>query len=344
MDEPRLRQVFDRIEPSPAQKEAMFHRILTNERRNSPMKKVKKLPVLLAAAILLMSACAFTVMTGLDARILSHLHVPQEDAQLLSPSAVPLDIRMEDNGCTLELTQALADRYCTLLLMEFTAPEGTVLDGDIYRLDNRTACGVSAVTPDGTSIDGWFLNCTLLEDDDPRDNHITLLYSMAPSAEYPTLLGSQVTVSFNVLLDAGRNTVLEGDWACSFPLPAQDSGICYMAEQTIPFQGIDPVLTTLYLSPISVVYELSEGAASLEELANATAREWPAPVLYAGDQVISVDEENFSVHLSYKTDLHVQEDSRFSYRLSQIVDPAQITAVTLFGQTFALDGTSITPR
>lgn len=344
MDETKLRQVFDQIEPSPHQKEAMFNRICTNERRPSPMKKVKKLPALLAAAILLMSACAFTVMTGLDERILNHLHVQQEEAQLLAPSAAPLDIRMEDNGCTLELTQALTDRYCTLLLMEFTAPEGTVLDGSVYTLDNRTACAVTAVTPDSISIDGWFLGCTLLEDDDPQDNHITLLYSMAPSADYPDLLGAQVSLSFNILRDADCSTVLEGDWACSFTLPAQDSGICYTADQTIPFQGIDPVLKTLYLSPISVVYELDEGAASLEALADAINREWPAPVLYAGDQVISVDEEDFSVHLSYKTDLHLQEDSRFSYQLNQIVDPAQITAVTLFGQTFALDGTSITLR
>ena len=57
--------------------------------------------------------------------------------------------------------------------MDFTAPEGTVLDGDYYVLGNEHIRGKAA---DGTQLSSWGWGWTLLEDGDPGDNRITLLY------------------------------------------------------------------------------------------------------------------------------------------------------------------------
>ncbi|RAY93089.1 hypothetical protein DK853_55035, partial [Klebsiella oxytoca] len=44
--------------------------------------------------------------------------------------AVPVDVTAEDNGATLHVTQVLMDRYNIMIVADFTAPEGTVLDMD----------------------------------------------------------------------------------------------------------------------------------------------------------------------------------------------------------------------
>ena len=62
MDESNLRRVFDQISPSQEQKTAMLDRLLNEERKVTPMKKLRKLPAVLVAGSVLVLACAFTVM------------------------------------------------------------------------------------------------------------------------------------------------------------------------------------------------------------------------------------------------------------------------------------------
>lgn len=345
MDESNLRRVFDQIAPSQEQKTAMLDRLLNEERKVTPMKKLRKLPTVLVAASLLVLACAFTVMVGLDQRLLDYLDAGQEEAALLSSSAVPLDIRMEDGGGVLEIKQALTDRYSALFLMEFTAPEGTVLDGSYYRLDHHGGSNQEAVTPDGTWIGGWFSDFTLLEDDDPEDDHISLLYSLRPAAGEPGLLGSTVSFHFDELCDGNDPTdvVLKGDWSCTFPLPTQDSGIWYAVDRPVTLGEYETNLKTLYLSPLSLVYELGDGRDSLKEISSAVmdTDQWDDLLILtkANGQTIRTQDRGY--HLSFPTDVFPQEDSRFYYRIGQIIDPEEIVSIALLGQTFSLN--TLTP-
>ena len=339
MDESNLRRVFDQIAPSQEQKTAMLDRLLNEERKENPMKNIKKIPTVLVAASLLLLACAFTVMVGLDQRLLDYLDAGQEEAALLSSSAVPLDIRMEDSGGVLEIKQALADRYSALFLMEFTAPEGTVLDASDYRLNGSH--DIKAVTPDGTYIGGWFFDFTLLADENLKDNHISQLYSMRPAAGEPGLLGSTVSFHFTKLCDGNDPTdvVLEGDWACTFTLPTQDSGIWYAVDRPVALGEYETNLKTFYLSPLSLVYELGDGRDSLKEISSAVmdTDQWDDLLILtkANGQTIRTQDRGY--HLSFPTEVFPREDSRFYYRIGQIIDPEEITSITLLGQTFNLD-------
>lgn len=341
MDESNLRRVFDQIAPSPEQKTAMLNRLLSEERKANPMKNVKKITTVLVAASLLVLACAFTVMVGLDQRLLDYLDAGQEEAVLLSSSAVPLDIRMEDSGCVLEIKQALVDRYSALFLMEFTAPEGTVLDGSYYRLNHHGGSNQEAVTPDGTWIGGWFSDFTLLEDEDPGDNHISLLYSMRPAAGEPGLLGSTVSFHFTELCDGNNPTdvALEGDWACTFTLPTQDSGIWYAVDWPVTLGEYETNLKTLYLSPLSLVYELGDGRDSLKEISSAVmdTDQWDDLLILTRADGQTIRTKDRGYHLNFPTEVYPREDSRFYYRIGQIIDPEEIASVTLLGQTFNLD-------
>ena len=133
MDE-NLRRVFDQARPSPEQKEAMLRRLLEPERKGKPMRKLKKLTVVAIAAALMVISCAAAVVTGIDQRLLDYFGASPKQAELLLPGAVPVDVTVEDNGAALRVTQVLMDRYNVVIVADFTAPAGTVLDRDDYIL------------------------------------------------------------------------------------------------------------------------------------------------------------------------------------------------------------------
>ena len=54
-------------------------------------------------------------------------------------------------GAVLRIEQVIADRYCAAILIDFTAPEGTVLDQDYYAFDET----VSATSKDGVTMQTW---------------------------------------------------------------------------------------------------------------------------------------------------------------------------------------------
>ena len=103
MDE-NLRRVFDQTRPSPEQKETMLRRLLEPERKGKPMRKLKKLTVVAIAAALMVISCAAAVVTGIDQRLLDYFGAGPEQAELLAPGAVPVDVAVEDNGAALRVT------------------------------------------------------------------------------------------------------------------------------------------------------------------------------------------------------------------------------------------------
>ena len=129
MEPHELNRMFDALAPTSEQAEACLNRLLQTERKDSPMKKIKKLPVIFVAAVLMVAAAAAAVaVTGIDQRIAAYFGAGEEQAELLVPGALDVDVTAEDNGAVLHVSQVLMDRYSILVLADFTAPEGTVLD------------------------------------------------------------------------------------------------------------------------------------------------------------------------------------------------------------------------
>ena len=100
-------------------------------------------------------------------------------------------------------------------------------------------------------------------------------------------------------------------------------------------------LTSLYISPISFAWELGEGEDDLQSMDTAALHgreDWPEQVFLTtrGGETIPVGERNFLL-TQYKTDVREQDHGRYCFRLDSIIDPAEVAAVTLFGQTVSLD-------
>lgn len=258
MDE-NLRRVFDQTCPSSEQKEAMLDRLLEPERKDKPMKRLKKLTVVAIAAALMLVTCAAAVVTGLDQRILDYFGAGSEQAELLAPGVVPVDITVEDNGAVFHVTQALMDRYSLVVLADFTAPEGTVLDmgysprwGIVYfdgnyKIPYLLDKNEELVDVNSSCTYGW----KILEDDDPKDNHLSMLFRLSVSAagalnqEGVTSIWLEAKDLIAYDLEAKTHiTVYKGNWSVQIPLPEEDIG----RFQPVDCEGIKEI----YLSPMTL--------------------------------------------------------------------------------------------
>ena len=122
MDGRELKRVLDQVEPSPERQEAMLECLLEEKRRASPMKPIKKTVTVLVAAALLLMACAFTVATGLDQRMLEYFRGTKEDAQQVSGGVVGVEQSFHyENGWTINIEQVLALSSCRLLFQQVCA-------------------------------------------------------------------------------------------------------------------------------------------------------------------------------------------------------------------------------
>lgn len=346
MDEQNLRRVFDHVKPSPQQEDAILERILgegeQTGKRRYPLPRLAAVTV--ATAVLLTTGVFAAVWAGLDGRLLDYFGATPDNEALLSPAAVVVDQKMEDQGSTLHLRQLIADRYSAVALLDFTAPEGTVLDGDFYKI--KTTVLVTAA--DGTELPPWTAMVgpaspwRLLEDDDGADNKISLLMRI----DYPFperdgyCMGADLTLEFDGLYSdtVCKNCLAPGHWEFQVTLPETDPGRYVKLEAPIEIEEHKATLTSVYLSPISLVWELGEGEDNFEALKTAQFKnrednEWGELVsIHMADGEAIPPGEAIVSATSWQDGLL---DYRF--RLEAVIDPAQVTAVRLFDQVFPLE-------
>lgn len=337
-----LRRVLDQVKPAPDREEAMLEDLLTEERTGTNMKTRKKLPRLAAVAVaaaLMATTCAFAVVTGLDQRLLGYFGGTPEQEALLSPAAVAVDKEIKDQGSTLHVRQVIADRYSAVFLMDFTAPEGTVLDGDYYTLGNSHIRGRTA---DGAELSSWGFGWTLLEDGDPGDNRITLLYRVDFIDGDGNALGTTLTLDFAGLYDnnLNENCLAQGNWKFRVTLPENDPGRYVALGSPIEIGEKEVTLTSLYLSPISLAWELGEGEDDLESLDRSALHgreDWAEFVTLAMNdgRELAPGEIKFMI-TEYKTDLLDQDRGRYCFGLRSIIDPGSVASVSIFGQSFEM--------
>lgn len=340
MDDREFKRVFDQVQLSPEEEDAMLERLLSGKRRTNPMKPVKKTVTVLVAAALLLMACAFTVATGLDQRFLSYFRGTEEDAQQVSGGVVGVGQSFRyKNGWTIHIEQVLADRYSLAVLSEVVAPEGTVLDGEAYYFELGMELPPSARNQSVSS--GWGYGPVILEDGNPEDNRLTFLQTKgARELGAKDLLGQSVTLTPMWLLESGGKKLdvdfsrEEQEQSCTVILPEQDGGRTYMLRAPIQVDGETMTLSELYLSPISAAFVLQgePGAERTLEESDLTRIEEDA-VLHLSDgsevpirRMVSqtVDGGTGAVHSVFQTDT--------------ILKPEDVVSITLLGQTVSLEG------
>ena len=338
MDPRELNHLFEQMSPAPEQEEAILARLQAPEKAvKNPSRRWKKSVFVLTAAAAMALACAAAAFSALDPRLLSFFQRTPQDTEPLAGGVVAVDqSHTYENGWTVSVRQALADRYSLTVLVEVTAPEGTALDQAEYLLDLNTDLLPELEDRDG--IGGFRYGSTMLEDEDPADNHITLLWDRSPTsylkAETEPFTGRTAVLtplrltSWDTVQNLEINFIQE-PWTCTVDLPEEDSGTEISVRQAVLVGEDEMEVTQLYLSPISCALTLQgEGHDS---------RMWgPVGLSSLMEETSLTLADGSTLPMSRLLDLTYNSDAGQAeavFQLERITDPEQVVSVTVFGET-----------
>ena len=271
--------------------------------------RLRTTAVLAAVIAILCCMAAAAAALGLDQRLAEYFGATAEQEELLSTAAV---------------------------LIDFTAPEGTVLDQDYYAFDRN----VSATSRDGVKMEtygiGWEVLPSSTEDETGR--HATILMTIHSLKGEFNFIGAKVKLTLDGLYRDNwlEELVVPGRWSCTFTLPETDPGRLCTVNEPIEIEGKNAVLTTLYISPLSLTCEIKKGTDDLKEtvepIYSDDGKESIAPevTLQNGETVGAAD-------WLFLITNYADKRGRYCFRMDEILDPETVSSVSVFGETFSIE-------
>ena len=245
--------------------------------------------------------------------------------------------------------------YSAAILVDVTAPERVVLDGDNYSLKYwweetnnpwppRIGGRSLDYLPDGNSADGkvsFLITAVCLEDPVSLLGLETKFYPYRLT-EYSE--GVEETFDF-----------VGGHWTTdlTITLSEQASGFVQSVGQPLTVEGEKVLLDSVYLSPIAVFYGIRPSgddpfSDSIWEVMISSNDASPVLTTQSGETVRMAEQvygraagetETVSYGMFERTyALPGCTFARVGYRPERVFDPAEIASITIFGQTFPLDG------
>lgn len=359
MENRELKRVFDQVKLSPERQEAMLERLLSGERSGKTVKPMKKMVAVLVAAALMLMACAFTVATGLDQRILEYFGGTEEDAKLLAPGFMAVDLTSTaENGAKVHISQVYSDRRSVVVVGEITVPDGTVLNMDNYRFEDWN---LRPRGTDGSEPDGGYGSSTIYgggviwNDEAPGDNTMSFLqeYHYEVENRDPNIANKLTWATeiecFELTLGNLKGcteggewstapVLVPGEWTFEIPLSGKDFGWTVEPEQSIELEGETVQVEEIYLSPVGLSVRLTHENGNLMTLVKA----WEAQE-NGGDpwgySVVLRDQNGRAIEGSVPYSGYSPYTGQMLLNFDEIYDPAQFQGgtVTILGQTFSLD-------
>lgn len=271
MSNKNINRLFDAFTPKIEEKEKMFHKILVKSKEDESNKHKgytlarRFRPAVLAVMLMVcLTTTAFAAAyMGLDETFMKFLNpVNHEQAQYLSNGAYVVDKEMKNKNGTLKIKQVIGNSNLTYILMDFSAPEGTVLDAARYRfLDNDIT----------TKQNFRSVGFKVLDDGNRSDNKISLVMSIMTKN---SIAGQKVNFRLKDLQAADPfpgifTTVIPGIWETDFKLDFKEYSTPYEVNENISMFGYGAVLKTVSVSPISISLKIE--SRSMDEI-NEAAR------------------------------------------------------------------------
>lgn len=314
---------------------------------NRIMKKKSFGFMLLAAALCVgtVAASALGYFT-MNRDLARHLHAGEEEEALVSQAGQDLGMSAAAEGWTITASQVLGDRTQMRVLLDVTAPEGTVLEEGNYRLE------LPMLDPSVTfTIDN-------VEDEDPADNKLSFVLATIKARDYR---GQRVKLHIGGIsryrkytieeLDAGASPLdvdklVTGDFDLAFDVDYRDPSVTYKPGAEVETSYGRVKVEEVVLSPLSIYVKLSgEGTVPNP---GRTQVGTGAPGLTAGEPefytitdgmlagetpTFEVRDRNGNVILARTGD--TQPDS-ITMTFGEIIDPANVAAIAIEGHEIPL--------
>jgi len=266
-----VNRLFEALTPGNEQKETMLHNILMqsqqpNKRNHIPVKRLR-LAVLAVTLMICLTTTAFAAAyMGLDEAFMRFLKpANHEQVEYLSNGAHVVDQQVKNEKGTLHIKQVIGDRNLTYILMDFTAPEGTVLDAARYRFEYPSISTNQSYHSVGVSA---------LDDENPKDNKLSLIMTIMTEN---SIAGQTAHFKFNDLQAADPfpaifETVIPGTWETTFKLDFKEYAKLYQVDQNITMFGYDVTIKSISVSPISVALKIE--SEFLQEINEEASGKW----------------------------------------------------------------------
>jgi len=333
-----INQLFEMLTPKNGQKEKMLHHILAN--RQHEIKQARILPpskrfkvVLLAAVVticLTTTAWAAAFM-GLDDMFMSYLNPNHEQTQALSNGAYVVDKQIKNKNGTLEIKQVIGDHHLTYILMDFTAPEGTVLDAARYRFADY---GLAIYQTTMTEFE-------VVNDSHPSDNKISLVMSIITK---DSIAGQKVRFKVKDLQASDPypghfKTVIGGEWETDLKLGFTEYSTLYEVNKNISMFGHEAILQSISVSPISIslkiesssLDDIHQAAGPLKEIGlNQNLDDYPITIKY---------QDGTSETTSLLNGIHLSESHRYLFtvkRFEHVINDKEISSIVFFDTEIAI--------
>lgn len=316
------------------------------------MKKTKFAAMLLIGAALAgsMAVCAAAYFK-MDDRLAQELGVGPAQTQEVSDgagsdapagSSQPLttdalagsgnDIQssVTSEGWTLTVQQAVGDRNCAYLLLDLTAPEGTVLDADNYWLD---------CVPVFEDLSGGGFSIDLLDDEDPADNHLSFVMDMSFNRDMRSAAGTLYASRLTAIhwsedhQNDQTEPVTDVTWEVPFWLDYQDEIVTLQIDQTVQSSQGEIRVGTVELSPLSVSLELSGPGAQYNRL-DAVADGAISLPGYVRLELLDTRGERITFGCLHAT--KKKDGVSCLLTLVPVIDPAEIAALVIDGVSIPL--------
>ncbi|MCL6602999.1 MAG: hypothetical protein K6T94_09015 [Paenibacillus sp.] len=269
MSNKNINQIFEALTPRTEQKEKTYHNILMQSQvehkrqRRPPRVKLVRYAVLAAMLMASLTTTAFAaVYMGLDEAFIKFLKPSNNDqATYLSNGAYVVDKTIKNEYGSLTLKQVIGDSNLTYILMDFTAPEGTVLNAARYRFHTMHTTNQSHST-----------GFEVLDDGNPNDHKISLVMNIVTDS---SVAGQTVDFKLYDLQAADPlpgifETVIPGSWETAIKLDFKEYSTLYQINQSFKLYGYTAILKTISVSPISITLKID--SESLKEINNAAGR------------------------------------------------------------------------
>lgn len=197
------------------------------------------------------------VYTGLDEALIQFLKPSNKNQVVhMSNGAYTINKIIKNKQGSVAMKQVIGDSNLTYILMDFTAPKGTILNAARYRLHALINSNQSS----------YSTGYEVLDDGNPYDNKISLVMNIMTDN---SLAGQTVDITFRDLEAADPfpgifETVVSGSWETSLKLDFKEYSTLHQINQAISLYGYKAILKTISVSPISITLKIESD--SLKEI------------------------------------------------------------------------------
>lgn len=304
-----------------------------NERQRAVLGQRRRR--ILAAALVATFAFASTAFAAevfqWDVRLSNYFGI-DKNSEELSGGGMNVGVSAENKGVTMKAVQTMGDGTNLYILFDVTAPKGVM----IYPESGFDMIYLRVGEPGMDGPTGMGYGCTMLEDENEKDNKATFLLSMEADKK---INSKKINVKFenlrHYIIGSGEMvTDCEGQWELEWELDYEDISTKFIMGKELTVKGNTIDIDSISISPIALNVRMSgDYFKELDSEPRAPGEGDPIQItaITLKDGTVLTQENTLGWGCSIRGD-----ESVINMQMRKLLDPDHVRSVTLNDTEFLL--------